>query len=155
MPDISIQVHGLEALQKKIGGLQTLKTVRLGLRSGALHTKGKADDYPPATIANSPGNPKRRWYERGYGPKWHTRAGIHGRKTSQTLGRKWTIGERDRGLTQVIGNNVSYGIYVQGEKQARFHQARGWKTTETIAREETDNVLGFVQQQVDKILSGR
>ena len=153
MADIAVQVQGLEALQRKIGGLATLRTVRVGLKASASHVKGKIARYPPATIANSPGNPAGRWYERGYGPKWQTRAGIHGRKTSETLGRRWTISEQDNGMTQVIGNNVSYGPYVQGEKQARFHQARGWKTVQDVAESENDEVLRFVQREIDRQLA--
>ena len=154
MPDVSVEVKGLDELERKIGGLATLRTVRVGLKAGAVHVKGKADDYPPSTIANSPGNPKGRWYERGYGPRWMTRQGVHGRKTSQTLGRKWTMAERNNGMTFIIGNNVTYGPYVQDrEKQAWFHRQRGWRTVQDVAEDELDTVTRFVQQEIDKQLS--
>jgi hypothetical protein len=93
------------------------------------------------------------WYQRGYGQKWALKGGaVHGRKTSETLGRRWTQGERDEGLTQIIGNNASYGPYVQGEKQAGFHRQRGWKTTQDVAESEGPKVTRMVSDAIDKVL---
>ena len=147
----SITINGLDELTAKLKKLEDLKAIAPALRAGALHVKGKIATYPPSSEANSPG--QKRWYERGYGSKW-TRAdgSVGGKKTSEFLGRKWTIGERNAGLTQIVGKNTSYGIYVQGEKQAAFHGRRGWKTTDQIADSETKPVIDLISRELDKLL---
>lgn len=148
-----IKYDGLEPLLKKLTKLSQLKYVIAAIKAAAAHVKGKADDYPPSTIANSPDNPTGRWYERGYGPKWQTRSGVHGRKTSETLGRRWAIKIEDHGLTAIIGNNVSYAPFVHSrEEQAGFHKDRGWKTVEDVAEEETPVVLDFLHQEIDRAI---
>ena len=148
-----IRIEGMEPLLHKLDNLEDLQKVRPALMAGAIHIKGKIAQYPAKTIANSPSNPTGRWYERGFGTRTKTGRAY---PTSETLGRKWTVANRDRGLTKVIGNNVSYGPYVQSaEKQAKFHKQRGWKTDQQVAEEEADTVLDFVKDQVDKILEGK
>ena len=149
----NIEIQGLEEVVKKIEKLGRLDYLQAAIKASAAHVKGKVAQYPPSTAANAPGS--KRWYERGYGSKW-TRAdgSIGGRKTSEMLGRKWTTETRNRGLTAVVGNNVSYGPYVQGEKQAAFHKARGWKTAEDVAKEETDEVVRFITGAINKIMAG-
>jgi hypothetical protein len=71
------------------------------------------------------------------------------------LGRKWTVAKENNGLTVIIGNNVSYSPYVHDpEKQAAFHKARGWKTTEQVANEETDVVMRQLEAALIKDLGG-
>ena len=148
MAKAAIRIEGLGRLQGKMRKLDDLQGVKNAMRAAALHVKGKIAKYPPASEANRPSE-TGRWYERGYGMRWPG----GGKKTSEMLGRKWTIGQRDAGLTQVIGNNVSYGVYVQDdEHQARFHKRRGWKTIQMIAEEEADRVNEFIKDAVDKIL---
>ena len=150
---MTIHIEGIEPLLEKLERLDQLKVAINAMKAAALHIKGKINIYPPATEANSPSNPKGRWYERGYGPKWNTLSGVHGRKTSQTLGKKWTIGQADGGLTQIVGNNVTYGPFVQDpEKQAKFHKLHGWKTTAQVAEEEAETVVKFVKDEIDKAL---
>jgi hypothetical protein len=143
-----IEIVGLERLLQKIENLGQLKHVAAALKAGATHVKGKIAQYPPASEANMPG--QARWYERGYGMRY---ASGRGKRTSETLGRKWTIASRDGGLTQVVGNDVSYGPYVQSAKfQARIHAKRGWKTDEQVLDEEQDTVANFVLDEVRKVL---
>jgi len=152
MPSSSVTIKGLDKLQDKLTSVAALRGAKNALKAGALHIKGKVDTYPKSTSANSPS--QQRWYERGYGPRWKRRDGsVGGRKTSETLGRRWTIASEASGLRQVIGNNVSYGIYVQGEKQAHFHADRGWQTTEQVAEQEEATVVAFVQAEVDKAIN--
>ena len=149
MANDRIVIEGLPELIKKIDNLQDMKRVNTAMRAAALHVKGKIAQYPPESEANRP-KERGTWYERGYGTRWPG----GGRKTSQTLGRKWTIASRDKGLTQIVGNNVTYGPYVQDEDmQAWFHKRRGWKTTQTVAEEEADTVVKFVKSEIDKIIN--
>jgi hypothetical protein len=127
--------------------------IQPALKAGAEHIKGKINQYPPATSANTPG--QKRWYERGYGPKWTRRDGsIGSRKSSEMLGRKWTTAPQGT-RAYVIGNNVSYSPYVHDpEKQAAFHKARGWKTTAQVAEQEGPRVVAFIERWINKVIGG-
>jgi hypothetical protein len=151
---MSEPIRGMSKLLRKLNSLRELRGAKRGLRAGAVHIKGKIAIYANSSEANTPN--QRRWYERGYGPKWLRKDGSMGsRKTSETLGRKWTTESRNNGLTQVVGNNVSYAPYVQSEEnQAGFHKARGWKTDVQVIDEEGPRVLEFVKDEVDKELEG-
>lgn len=148
MANNAIEIEGLDKALRKIKSLEDMSAVSSALQAAAVHVKGKIAQYPPASEANLP-KERGTWYERGYGTRWPG----GGRRTSETLGRKWTIGSRNRGLTWIVGNNVSYGPYVQDEdKQAAFHKRRGWKTTQTVAKEEAETVNKFVKKEIDRIL---
>ena len=148
----AVRIEGMEKLEKKLRKVQDKKTVRAALKAAGVHIKGKVDKYPPSSGANSPKG-HGGWYERGFGTKYRRLDGVvTGRKTSETLGRKWTV-KQTRTETRV-GNNVSYGPYVQDDDdQASFHKARGWKTIQTVAKEEADEVVKLVKKAVDEALA--
>ena len=148
MATVTVKIKGFEEAKARIGELRDSPKLIAALKAAAAHIKGKINIYPPATEANSPSS--QRWYERGYGPKWQTRNGVNGRKTSETLGRRWTIKVFGGQLKVEIGNNVSYGPYVHDQdKQASFHKARNWKTTEEVAKQEEPTVAKMVQKVVE------
>ena len=73
---MTAEIKGLDKLLRKLKSVAELRGARRGMKAGALHIKGKIATYPPASIANSPA--QKRWYERGYGPKWHRADGTIG-----------------------------------------------------------------------------
>ena len=150
---VSIDIKGLDKAVAKLVKAGKLKELGGALKAAGLHVQGKINVYPAATEANSPGNPTGKWYERGFGSKWQRKDGsIGGRKTSETLGRKWTVDQPDS-FSVVIGNNVSYGPWVQDpEKQTSFHAEHGWKTTAQVAKEETHAVMDFIRKEIRKVL---
>lgn len=154
----SVEMQGLDEVLARINTLASLDAAKTALAAAALHVKGKIAQYPPSTEANAPGDYPKRWYERGYGPRWarKRKPGVGGRRTSETLGRRWTVQARDDGLTQVVGNNVSYGPYVQGpeEEQAGFMAAIGWKSIDQVVEEESETVVGLIESEIDKALEG-
>ncbi len=154
MTNATIRIEGLDKLMKKIDSLEGLETVKAGLKAAALHVKGKIAKYPPGTDANKRGPYPKRWYYRGIGPFWARVDGSIGKRlTSEDLGQKWTIDTRDAGMTAIIGNNVSYGPFVQDEeKQATFHRRRGWKTTQKVAEEESKEVNELLIKAINKAL---
>jgi len=152
MPN-SITIKGLDKLTRKLKSFEDMKKVIPALEAGANHIEGVVKEYPDSTEANTPG--QARWYERGYGPRWLRKDGSWGgSKTSEVLGKQWAVKSKNKGLTWIIGNPVSYGKYVHGEEQASFHGPRGWKKIEDVAKEESDTILKFVKDRVDKILAG-
>lgn len=61
------------------------------------------------------------------------------RLTSKHLGKRWTSEVKVSGgdVLGVVGNDVSYGPFVQSaEHQAWHHGLRGWKTDEQVLEEE-------------------
>jgi len=154
----TIQIKGLDKLRIKFENVEP--GIKAGIKAATLHVKGKVAKYPPATGANEPkttftskGN--NTWYQRGWGSKWALKKGSwHGRKSSENLGRKWTVEYRNSGLTGVVGNNVSYGKYVQGaDEQASALKRIGWQTTADVAEQEAETVTNFIKHQIDISLS--
>ena len=147
-------IKGMNKLLRKLDTLGKLKGAKRGLKTGAEHIEGTIKEYAPKSAANVPKS-HGRWYERGWGSKYRRLDGvITGKKTSETLRTGWSTKSRNSGLTQVIGTNVSYAPYVQSkEKQARFHKARGWKTDEQVLKSEGEQVLKFIQHEIDRELA--
>lgn len=154
---MSAKIEGLAALVKGLEELGGMKAVRGAMRGAALYIKSKINVYPPASEGNQPD--QRRWYQRGWGTKWMRKDGsIGGSKTSETLGRKWTTELINGGMVAEVGNNVSYGPYVQDkDHQALFHEARGWKVIQDVAEDEAPHVRDLIskaiQAELDRIAS--
>ena len=152
-------ITGDAELRRKLAKLQDMSQIYPALMAGGVHVAGKLKEYPPSTAANSPGGPGSQWYERGWGSRWQRMDGsMGGRQSSETLGKKWTM-QGSGGDKVTIGNNVSYGPWVQGSvkvggvgPQASALAEIGWKTTDTVASEEAEVVLNMVKKEVDKIL---
>ena len=155
MSDV-IEIKGLDKLVKRLENLGDLSTVKAAIKAAALHVKGKIAVYPPGSEANTAGPYPKQWYIRGVGQFWARVDGSVGaRFSSEDLGQKWTIKTRDSGLTAVVGNNVSYGPFVQDEeKQSWFHKRRGWKTTEQVANEEAQAVNEMIAKAIEAALKG-
>lgn len=152
---VTIEIDGLERLQGKLKTVESGQYLRAVLQAAALDIKGYMAWYPPSSSANDPA--QRRWYERGYGPRWRRQDGtIKGYHTSEMLDRKWATARPridTRGLTARVGVKVSYAPYVQSAKeQAWFHRARGWRTDEDAVRERGPHIIRQVQAAVRQIL---
>ena len=156
MTTVTIQIEGLDEVVNKLNTIEQFQGLETVMLAVGTHVKGKIDKYPQSTEANEPrsfvSGGKNSWYERGYGPRWaRSDGGIGGRKTSETLGRKWTVNASHAQV--VIGNNVSYGPFVQDEEeQASFHKRRGWKTVQQVAKEEEPTVRAFIESYLEKLM---
>jgi hypothetical protein len=153
--NISVKITGIQEIAKKFEKMDGLVYLVHSMKAAASHVKGKTQAYPPSTEANIPF--QRRWYERGYGSKWMLRDGsVAGSKTSKMLNRSWTIKEEKKGLTQIIGTAVSYAPYVHDkDKQAPFHANHGWKTVQTVAKEETPTILDFLKKRLQEWINSK
>ena len=148
-------IKGMNKLIRKLDTIAKLKGAKRGLKAGANHIKGVIKEYPRSTTANV--EPFHgRWYERGWGSKYKRLDGtVTGKKTSETLGRKWATKSKAKGLQQIVGSNVSYARFVHSAKeQAKIHGRRGWKTDEQVLKSEGDEVLQFIQKEIEKELGG-
>lgn len=152
----TIEIKGLDKLERKLGAIRP--ALARGIKASTLHIKGQIAKYPPATSGNAPKQYTKgqwnTWYERGWGQKWAlSKGGWHGKKVSEMLGRKWTIKVVNKGMTGIVGNNVSYGPYVQDtERQAAPMKRIGWKTTGEVAEAELPRVMNFIQGEIEKEL---
>ncbi len=158
----TVRIVGLDDLQRRLGA-DFKPAMRGATRAIALEIQGEIAPYPPSTEANRPRSSlaTRRalpWYERGYGTRWHRRDGtVGGRKTSETLGRRWGI-KRSGGTGAVLGNIASYSPYVHShDKRAKFHKRRGWVSDEEAIKdvERAGTIERIVRDAIMHALKGR
>ena len=147
-------IKGMDELVRKLDTIAKLKGAKRGLKAGAEHIEGTIKEEAPKSEANV-AKAHGRWYERGWGSKYRRLDGaVTGKKTSETLSKQWSTKSRDSGLTRIVGNDASYNVYVHSEKeQAKIHGKRGWKTDEQVLKSEGDEVLRFIQREVEKELA--
>ena len=148
-------IKGDVELRRKLAKLVNPRELAPALKEASLYIKTKISTYPPSTAANVPGGPGSHWYQRGWGSKWMTMDGtVRGRNTSETLGKSWTRRIEKEGLKFIIGNDTSYGKFVQGsDDQAKALKRIGWKTTDKVVEEEEEVVLNQLKKRVDQILA--
>ncbi len=151
MAGVTLQLKGFDKLERKLGPLRAGKYWAGILKAAALDVKNYIAEYPPASEANNPQG--RTWYERGFGPRWYRADGsIGGSRTSETLGRRWTISADSQ--RAVIGNNASYAPFVQSaEQQSPWHKRRGWRTDQETIDKLKDKIMAKVKRAIEDILS--
>lgn len=132
------------------------------LEAGGEHVKGKIAVYPVERHGEaiwSVDPEKRKKQLRGF--FYHLKRGdieVPYRRgispNSQTLGRRWTIGEvvkRENGYELSVGNNASYGPFVQDrEKQTRYHQLTGWVTTQDVVETEGPIITEMIGKAIEQ-----
>lgn len=134
---------------------RVLPAVSSSLLAGAVHVKGKLSEYPPQN------RPTRKSvygtsFKSDRQRRWFFAAGIFQTpyRRTRNLANRWAISSSMDGLTQIIGNNASYGHFVMGDgTQSLYHRAVGWNTTGEIAERESDAVVRRVLQAIEKALS--
>ena len=151
MPDsgVTMEIEGMEELIKKLEELGKMSKVHAGMQGAGRYIKGLMTVYPDETAANQPGSGS--WYQRGWGVRY---AGGGGKQTSEQLDKKWTSKYNKSKFEAVIGNNASYARFVQGPKdtQAKAMAKIGWKSIDTVAKEETKRVQEYVFDAVRRAI---
>jgi len=126
-----ITITGLEPLFRKLGNAASVQTLTPHMQRGVLRLQSYVQVYPPA--------PAHSRYVR-----------------TGTLGRRWTtkVDASSSGLVGRVGNNVSYGPWVQSSLfQTRAHAATGWHTDAgAVAANEAAIVADFAAA-VDRALA--
>lgn len=151
---ISVKIDGIDDLVKKYGnGIKP--AIKKGVAALAVEAESRIKPYAPATAGNSPKayQPGRwnTWYQRGWGKKWVTAKGkIKGKRTSETLGRKWQHEPKGE-LGAVIKNTARYAGYVHGEDQTRVHKSHGWKSSKVIVEQIVKD--GTVDKLISKYIA--
>jgi len=121
-----VTVDGVEEIITKFRALAKMRAVRKMVRELTVEADNRIKPYPEKLNINK--SWPSRWYERGYGPRWRRKDGsLGGRRTSETLGRRWSIKYRRGGLQGIVANNASYAHYVQSAAyQTKQHKRTGW-----------------------------
>jgi len=143
---ITIEVNNSDAL-RKLGRLESEVThmLRAPIQRSLAVLHADMATYPPV-------RPGQR-YIRGRGPT--NAAGEVLRLTSQQLGKRWTerITEGGGTITGELGNNATYGPYVQdSELQAWMHRDR-WVTNEQAAEDNAGEIQGFFTDAIDEFIA--
>jgi hypothetical protein len=134
--EMSITVQGIEETFQVLGRVAAFNKLEEPMRQSLYLGQGFMAQYPPA--------PARSKY-------------IRGRGKSEHLGQRWTtnIDRSSDGLIGRLGNNASYGPWVQSERfQTRWHRRTGWRTDQQFIRENEAKVVGFFQTAVDAAIRG-
>lgn len=167
---VRVQITGIKELQKALDG-DLNKVMRTATLAIGHEIEQIIKPYPQMSEANTPG--QRRWYERGFGPKWRsnparrpknrrsTRAIVYGPdwagyRSSETLGRQWAV--RQRGIGAIVGNKATYAPAVHHwQEQPQFHNRRGWLTDKEAVRRVVASgaVYRIVRWAVQKKLGGK
>ena len=124
-----IEIQGIDALFRKLGNVAAISTLRPPMQRSVYRLQAGMAKYPAA------------------------RAGSSYRRTG-TLGRRWTsvVTESANGLVGTVGNNTSYGPWVQSEMfQAAVHQGR-WQTDQDVATKETPAIIADFEQAIGAAL---
>ena len=133
-----------------------------------------AEPYPEETIANSPQNPKGKWYERHYGPRWVRRgrmgaAGlgvelmtsrkrvnifegsglVGGSPTSEQLQLRWRVVDAaptdDGAIEGELDNTASYARFVQGPLDVQTDVMKG------IGWTSVDDAIDGSADEIDRL----
>jgi len=122
---MTIEINGIDEIFRKLGTVEALNTLRPPMQRGVFRIQGYMADYPP--------EPARSTYRR-----------------TGTLARKWTtkIDEGMGGMVGIIGNNTSYGPWVQSSAfQARVHQSR-WQTDRDAVRDNEAEIVADFEREI-------
>jgi len=128
---MNIEIRGIDELYKKLGNAAATSTLEKPMHRSVLLIQRDMAKYPP--------KPSSSLYRR-----------------TGTLGRRWTtkVTRSNNGVVGKVGNNTSYGPWVQSDRfQAWMHRGR-WQTDKQVLMNDLQKITGFFKQAVDAALRG-
>lgn len=148
---ITLDKDDVKRLVRKLGRVKAVDSLRPAMeRSTARLQRGLADYPAPKRKKQPPKSQKQRYFLRMLAE----RGGIPYRRTGN-LGRGWTmdIGEHGDTLEGTVGNNISYGPYVQGETtQAAYHQGT-WQTDHDVIFKQSKAIIDDFADAIEDALA--
>lgn len=144
----SIEIKGVRELMGKLDGIE--RSLSAGIEAAAIHIKGKVAEAPPVRRGRMPMTARQRaWFLRALREGLIEVPWRRGTSSlSERLSQSWTIEMRDE-RTAVIGNDTSYGPFVQDKnKQSRYHEETGWKTIQAVVESEAEKAKEIVAKVV-------
>ena len=126
----SVTIHGIPELERKLGRLAAVKTLRPPMEKSVRIVEAEARIYPPPPPASS-----------------YVRTGKLGR---QWLGR---VQNRQASIRGIVGNEMPYAHWVHSPtKQAWMHKGR-WPTTENIVEKTSRQIAGAFEDAIRKVIN--
>lgn len=125
----SIEITGIPELITKLGKAAATRTLRPAMNRSVLRLQRDMAKYPIQRVGSS-----------------YIRTG--------TLGRRWTtkVMQNANGLTGKVGNNTSYGPFVQSSMfQAEIHAGR-WQTDQDTLDKNRSAIVKDFQNAIDEVL---
>jgi hypothetical protein len=119
---VTVNLSGSQAVIKRIDELKSDKLLDAGLKRGAIYLKSEVAKYPP--------KPPQSTYRR--------------KGASGGLASGWQVDSEVKNNTAILGNNIPYATYVQGDRQAWFHKRTGWINIPTILIDNAQRVADLV-----------
>lgn len=152
--DTEIIVKGLDELIAKLGRLAAFQNLRQPMADSLNKLWDKVAKYPtppePGSFRGFVSAKQRRYFF------YALRAGliqVPYRRTG-TLGRRWTmqITQGAESITGILGNNTTYGPWVQDKtQQATIHQGR-WPTAQDVLEKQRAWIVNRFNQAIEKLL---
>jgi len=140
----SIEIRGIPELVAKLGSGVAMQTLRPPMQRAVMRVhNGIAVAPPPIAPGLWAAKTSRR--QKGWFFAALRRGEIDGQRTG-TLARRWLtrVDVGATGLTGTVGNNTSYGPWVQSSMfQAAFHVGRWVTDVQVVAQEEGAIVADF------------
>jgi hypothetical protein len=136
---MSIEIKGVDALVKKLGKVAAVKTLEPAMQRSVMRLQRDMAEYPPQRAGSR--------YIRGFGMEG-------GRRTSERLGQSWTtkVTRSSRGLVGKVGNNTTYGPFVQSSRfQAWMHKGR-WQTDQDVIDKNRRPILRDFEREIEKAM---
>jgi hypothetical protein len=167
VPATTIEVVGMDKLLKSLGPEKAKRASQTAMRGATDLVRAEVKRYPPASEANQARRfntvysirsrrPVNQWYIRGEGTRRVRKDGSVVKEFgSEKLGASWykKVGFEVGYLTGLVGTNVSYARWVQDkERQVGFHKARGWKTVQDVAAQQTKHIMRLFEQALTRAL---
>jgi len=123
-----IEIKGLDKLVKKIDTLEKMESVKGAIKLGGSEIMKRMMTYPPQRQEST-----------------YVRTGA--------LKHRWTIQTRDRGFTVIVGNNISYGRFVQSHEDQAWMHKDYWHTDKQVVEEDGGKVIKMVEGAINKIVN--
>lgn len=129
---ITIRITGIDDVINRLDHAAGNEALRRAMERSVERLRNRMADYPPQ------------------------RSGSSYRRTG-TLGRRWTtrVEALSAGVRGRVGNNTSYGPFVQSQAfQASVHRGR-WQTDQQVLERELETIEGYFREEVQRSLDGR
>ena len=170
MSNWSIQVKGLDKFVAKMNKAGNPRALEGAMRESLKVVQQEAAKFPP-----QPSRTRSRHFntwvrEVGQLPRsafGFTKAGKatirrSGRavlRKSEKMLQQWKTAQPQIriGAGYIIGrvvNRASYAVFVQGDKQVKWHKQTGWKTVEQIGMSQRGRIVRVFEAAIKKMLAG-
>lgn len=153
-----MKIEGLDALSRKLQSLEqfqrtmrapmeaAVSVVRRDIAQVPRKSKGAFTRY--ATAAQK----RAYWAQVRKGTIGHD---SNGYVRTNALRNRWTseVQTTTGGVRGVVGNNEPHAVFVQGDRQQKFHAVSGWRKADKVVKYNRDKVQRIFQRAISRELN--